>query len=299
MINETTVKCFLSLGDTLSFTKTASDLYMTQQAVSKNISRLEERLGFPLFERSHHGVAMTPLGEQFYAMFARFASEYEQALRSARMNQEGSYRTLNIGYQNWLDFGREPGRAMATLRKYNPNLFLVGERHSPVVLTEQLLAQKMDLVIMYKLFAPTAPGLNMRTIFRSPLVLMVSADHPLATPDATYETFLREPYIFDSFENEKAAEIHERAQRYVELWGLKPKQIIVMPNRDSAFTAAELGRGIIVTTEMNRIVQSSALKKYPMGQYSDIAAIWRDRPQDPVVEEYVEQLALEYQKDVE
>ena len=49
MINETAIKCFLSLTNTLSFTETAKEMYMTQQSVSKYIARLEEELGFRLF----------------------------------------------------------------------------------------------------------------------------------------------------------------------------------------------------------------------------------------------------------
>lgn len=294
MINETNVKCFLSLADTLNFTKTASDLYMTQQAVSKNISKLEGDLGFPLFERSHHSVALTPAGERFYVMFTRFVSEFDYAMKEAKMNHENSCRALNIGYQNWLDFGKAPGRALSVMREHDPNLFLIGERHSPVVLIEQLLKGKMDLVIMYERFAPSIPELNRRVIFHAPVVLMVSVDNPLVTPGATYRTFIHEPYIFDSFEYEKAAEINERAQSYIKLWGLKPQQIIVMPNRDSAYTAAELGRGIIITTEINRITNSSVLKKYPMDMQEPIVAIWRADHQDPVVEKYVDCLTQEY-----
>ena len=42
MINETAVRCFLTLCDTLSFTETAKRMYMTQQSVSKYIAKLEE-----------------------------------------------------------------------------------------------------------------------------------------------------------------------------------------------------------------------------------------------------------------
>ena len=54
MINETAVRCFLTLCDTLSFTETAKRMYMTQQSVSKYIAKLEEDLGYRLFIRTHH-----------------------------------------------------------------------------------------------------------------------------------------------------------------------------------------------------------------------------------------------------
>ncbi len=41
MINETSIRCFLSLARTLNFTETARQMYMTQQSVSKYIAKLE------------------------------------------------------------------------------------------------------------------------------------------------------------------------------------------------------------------------------------------------------------------
>lgn len=37
MINETAVRCFLTLCDTLSFTETAKRMYMTQQRDRKSV----------------------------------------------------------------------------------------------------------------------------------------------------------------------------------------------------------------------------------------------------------------------
>ncbi|WP_293956441.1 MULTISPECIES: LysR family transcriptional regulator [unclassified Sphingobacterium] len=42
---------FYTAAQHLNFTKTASALFISQPAVSKNIQELEKRLGIPLFER--------------------------------------------------------------------------------------------------------------------------------------------------------------------------------------------------------------------------------------------------------
>lgn len=42
MINEASIKCFMALCETLSFTEAARQLFMTQQSVSKYIAKLEE-----------------------------------------------------------------------------------------------------------------------------------------------------------------------------------------------------------------------------------------------------------------
>ena len=56
---------FLLLSDNLSFAKTAEELFMSQSSVSREIQALENRLGFPLFERSLKSVRLTPQGMEF------------------------------------------------------------------------------------------------------------------------------------------------------------------------------------------------------------------------------------------
>src|SRR3546814_19922668 len=45
-----------------SFTSAASDLHVTQAAVSQSVRLLERRLGFPLFHRRANGLELTPQG---------------------------------------------------------------------------------------------------------------------------------------------------------------------------------------------------------------------------------------------
>ena len=48
--------CFLEVANVLSFTTAAHNLYMSQQAVTKQIAALERELGFKLFNRSTRDV---------------------------------------------------------------------------------------------------------------------------------------------------------------------------------------------------------------------------------------------------
>ena len=62
MINEASIKCFMALCETLSFTEAARQLFMTQQSVSKYIAKLEEDLGFQLGRGSCAMLAVTDAG---------------------------------------------------------------------------------------------------------------------------------------------------------------------------------------------------------------------------------------------
>lgn len=68
--------CFEAAARHESYTRAAQELALTQSAVSRQITALEEFLGVPLFRRTRHGVALTPAG----AHYARQVGQRLQAL---------------------------------------------------------------------------------------------------------------------------------------------------------------------------------------------------------------------------
>ena len=99
MPSETMVQCFISLVSTLNFTKTASNLYLSQQAVSKNISNMEKELGFPLFVRTPHSVNLTESGLKFHAALKSFRKEIDDICSNFVKNQNH----IQMGVTNKFD----------------------------------------------------------------------------------------------------------------------------------------------------------------------------------------------------
>lgn len=76
-----------------NISKAANQLYISQPAISKAISKLEEELGTALFNRSSRGVTLTEEGQVLY--------EYvERAFDSLNMGEENlkNYKELGIGH---------------------------------------------------------------------------------------------------------------------------------------------------------------------------------------------------------
>jgi len=57
------LKQFVGVARAKSFTRAASELNVSQSALSRSIQRLEEGFGQPLFERKPREVVLTELGE--------------------------------------------------------------------------------------------------------------------------------------------------------------------------------------------------------------------------------------------
>jgi LysR family glycine cleavage system transcriptional activator len=57
--------CFEASARLESFTRAAQELSLTQSAISRQITALEELIGTPLFRRTRHGVALTQAGSRY------------------------------------------------------------------------------------------------------------------------------------------------------------------------------------------------------------------------------------------
>ena len=51
-MNNKQLKYFIAVADSLNITQTAKNMYISQQALSNHISKLENNLGVKLFERT-------------------------------------------------------------------------------------------------------------------------------------------------------------------------------------------------------------------------------------------------------
>jgi len=85
---------FEAAARTLSFTKAAEELFITQSAVSRQIKALEDNLGLKLFERRPRSLTLTEHGQALY----RIATDVLDRLQSAtdRLRAETRGRQLAI-----------------------------------------------------------------------------------------------------------------------------------------------------------------------------------------------------------
>ncbi|HWW06276.1 LysR family transcriptional regulator [Collimonas sp.] len=73
-----------------NFTKAAAELYVTQPAVSRMLSRMEEHIGVQLFERVHGGITLTENGQILYRRVAEGFHGIETAIQEIEARRTGT-----------------------------------------------------------------------------------------------------------------------------------------------------------------------------------------------------------------
>jgi len=87
---------FVTLAETLSFSRAAELTYITQPALSRHIAILEEEMGTQLFVRNSRSVKLTAAGKAVYEHFCKVLSSYKEAKNQAELFSSGKTGVLKI-----------------------------------------------------------------------------------------------------------------------------------------------------------------------------------------------------------
>ncbi|MBP2703239.1 LysR family transcriptional regulator [Microbispora sp. RL4-1S] len=171
------VRAFVLCAEELHFGHAAERLSITQQALSKRITKLESDLGLTLFDRSTRSVALTESGQRFLPP----AREALAAADAAVAAVQGTPRTLRVDVLH-----ERLAPAVMARRLVEKDSAIAVELSSRRTLTHAvpaLLRGEIDLTFG-RIHGQQPRALTHRIIRLEPLLVAVDADHPLAALDA-------------------------------------------------------------------------------------------------------------------
>jgi DNA-binding transcriptional LysR family regulator len=167
---------FVAVAETRSFVRAAERLYVGQPAVSQQLGRLERELGVRLFDRSSRHVRLTAAGE-------RLLSEARAALAAVRRVRQVA-EDLSAGADLVLRLGSSPvlgdrlHRVLDELASTAPALRV---RLTSLRREERLAAVRSgELDAAFVRVQESAPGLELISVWREPLLVALPEGHPLA-----------------------------------------------------------------------------------------------------------------------
>lgn len=173
------LRAFLAVAEELHFTRAAARLYVAQQALSRDVRRLERELGAELFVRTTRQVTLTADGERLVP-YARRVLDAQDALIAAF----GQVRPLLVDLNSpGLGTGR---RVLHRARELAPDRELMARYESGLTgAAAEVLAGRLDA--SFGRFAGLAPalraGLDHQLVRLEPMAVVLPEDHRLAELD--------------------------------------------------------------------------------------------------------------------
>ncbi|HHJ14209.1 MAG TPA: LysR family transcriptional regulator [Gammaproteobacteria bacterium] len=188
------LKAFLAVAETGSFSLAAERLFLTQPAVSKRIAALETELETPLFDRVGRRINLTEAGRALEPRARRILVEIEDSLRALSSLSEQVRGPLRFATSHHIGLHRLPPALRRFIRQY-PQVrldirFMDSEAACQAV-------ERGDLELAIVTLPPQPPAsLKTETVWRDPLGVVISAEHPLAGKKRTpLDSLIKHPAV--------------------------------------------------------------------------------------------------------
>lgn len=237
------LKFFVATAESGQVSRAASQLSISQSAVTSAVKELEAELGAQLFLRSAHGMELTEAGRDFLASSRDILEKLEQAKRIAQRNSPAkgvislaaTYTVIGYFLPYHLD----------RLGHLFPNLEIRISELNRESIEEGLMTDRFDLAMVLTSNL-TNPELQTETLLKSTRRLWAANSHKFIRQGrATFEEIAEEDYIMLT--------VDEAANTTMRYWGLntlQPKVKIRTSSVEAVRSMVANGQGVTVLSDM-------------------------------------------------
>ncbi|MGW2691157.1 LysR family transcriptional regulator [Streptomyces sp. NPDC001296] len=270
------LRAFLAVAEELHFTRAATRLYVAQQALSRDIRRLERELGAELFVRTTRQVSLTPDGARLLP-YARRVLEAHGALLAAFGRDGESDRPLLVDVNS-------PGligvRVLDRARELVPDVELMTRYESGLTgAAGEILAGRLDA--SFGRFAGLDPAVRARLeqqpVRYERMAIILPESHRLAPLAEIPLSALAGETVYAGAGNPRTPEWTDLARRLFEDRGIDiaPPAPLAVGKDEFQRIMAKRGHPILAVTDfppMPRTVLRPLVDPVPL---SPVSLVWR------------------------
>ncbi len=175
------MKCFISIAQTLNLSRAAEEMNVTQPAISAQLKKIESEVGGNLIHRTSHKMELTPLGQMVYNRFKEITALYEDTMWRAKLFNEGK-KAIRVGYEGPNDWAGVNRLFMEYMKLY-PDVDLQIYEGELGALVDSLEKAEMDVVFVDHFSVSTLEEVESMYLFSDYGCFAMSSDHPLAVKE--------------------------------------------------------------------------------------------------------------------
>ena len=246
-MNDLQIDYFMAVATNLSFTKTSRELYVSQPAISRQISQLEKELGVKLFVRNNQKTELTDAGRLYFDLFGRYKADFINTKMEVDRLIGRKKGVMRVGFlEGWDLFGIIPPMMERFSNEY-PDIEVVINCCGIKELTTSLLNGSMDIIVTMNNTVNNNHEFICTDAANIGKILMFSADHQLVgkkdlnLKDFANEVFIAPYEIVNDF-------VIESISSYTRPFGYIPKLRFVK-NHESMITCVRNNMGVAIADE--------------------------------------------------
>ncbi len=284
-MNETQLKCFYYACEHLNFTEAAARVYITQPALSRNIAKLEDELGFRLFVRDVRNkcVRLSPAGTVFYEGLRSLKGHFEALIAESRRADRGESGTLKLGIfeDEYIDDTLQ--EAIFKFTERYPDVELILKKVGYKGMVDGLLEDNFDIIFTLEFEVQNRTNIVYDNMYYLPVRLAMRKSHPLADRnDLSLVDFRDETFII--FPDEVAGRLNALFMETCRAAGFVPHTIMA-PDLKTQLLWIEVGRGIAGVSARSYVASSPGIKMMPIADMRDVMFVraWKQENYNPAI----------------
>ncbi|WP_312183575.1 LysR family transcriptional regulator [Pantoea sp. CTOTU46764] len=172
------IRYFLAVANTGSLSAASEQLFVAVSAISRQIQRLENQVGVPLFARHARGMVLNEAGEIFAHHVRKNLLDMEYALAEIKGLKAVRRTLIRVACTDGLAFTLLP-RLIADFRNDNPGVLFDVKVASTQGVAEALRNGECDVALQFSLHAER--GVEVMGSWPAPVLIVMHQTHPLAT----------------------------------------------------------------------------------------------------------------------
>lgn len=286
---------FITIAQTKNFTTAANLLLLTQPALSKAISKLEEELGVPLFERSGRNIKITRFGEVFLTYAELALGNIDKGIEALEHIKNENEKHVAIAYTECIGTSFIPFVVSSFLSTHSDIKFEFNNESKEDIL-ENVKMGKVDLGFLDNIdVLNKCEELEGVLVSKEKYVLVTPKNHYLSNrTEVSLKELKDESFIVFS------KGCSDKKISYAEFMGYTPK-IAVQPSQASmlvGLVAAGAGITIIPNTPMINTNKTSILNiKEDIG-HKKIYIVWnKNTYKSEIVNQFKQHVIESYDHD--
>jgi len=236
------VRIFYLAAQTLSITKTAKKIHLSQPSVSIQIKDLEDSLNVRLFDRISRRIALTDAGRVFYDYAGRILGLIEETKAVMSEFSAGDMGKIVLGAPNTIGIYVLP-RYLGEFKEKYPKAEIALLTLNRQEALEHIIAGEIDFAFVQE--PPKHPDLEAQFFMRDELVIICSPKHRWAThPYLTTEILKNEnePIII----REEGSGTRDIVELMAKKFGVEPRIAMEFSSTEGIKGAVEANLGIAV-----------------------------------------------------
>lgn len=171
------IRYFLAVANTGSLSAASEQLFVAVSAISRQIQRLENQVGVPLFARHARGMVLNEAGEIFAHHVRKNLLDMEYALAEIKGLKAVRRTLIRVACTDGLAFTLLP-RMIADFRNDNPGVLFDVKVASTQGVAEALRNGECDVALQFSLHAER--GVEVMGSWPAPVLIVMHQTHPLA-----------------------------------------------------------------------------------------------------------------------